>query len=588
MKKVLFRAEAVLLAVAVFFCSIVYKPIKVEAAALGGSIIQNILWSVGVGLVSDYAQNEISKALGWSDSDIKTDAEGNVIISESQIEDIKSAYEDAVLAPSGAYMYKGSPEMTYKEVLSNCCYSSYDNFIAGNPGSSYNYFWFSVTYPCQYWAPIDACFWVSPSNASGVDFYDANLNKIGVRAFRYNLWASPAWENYTDPGAPSGNVYYGEPHICFASLDDLTNYLGIEDTEKPFMVPGMNTEIDNSVTAYDSSIGDVVEIDFKYDKGDLVFTPEGYLYLNYTDIDQDGIPDDHDDDLPAPDVDVDTSGMKETILFEDTVNGWTSGNVQLSDDWTNYDFLSFTFSSVGDGGLSEGNTGASTTYVTSSDLLSTGSYIFAFYYKRGFHMVVNDEDYTTLYCSRRFADGESSSYIPVVYVIKGYNISSSGSSGGGSFLDLTKTNNFLASIDDSLNDILKWVKKIYNQVVLGNIIEGADLLNDLFQQELDDLSALGEIAQTKFPFSLAVDILAILTILEAEPQAPVFEIPFRDDFGGATGISVDEVFVLDFTMFEDAVEVLRWWLSIMWIFALVWMTPRFLDVGGDLTGGGKK
>ena len=371
-------------------------------------------------------------------------------------------------------------------------------------------------------------------------------------------------------------------------MDDLSNYLGIEDTEKPFMVPGMNTEIDNSVTAYDSSIGDVVEIDFKYDKGDLVFTPEGYLYLNYTDIDQDGIPDDHDDDLPAPDVDVDTSGMKETILFEDTVNGWTSGNVQLSDDWTNYDFLSFTFSSVGDGGLSEGNTGASTTYVTSSDLLSTGSYIFAFYYKRGFHMVVNDEDYTTLYCSRRFADGESSSYIPVVYVIKGYNISSSGSSGGGSFLDLTKTNNFLASIDDSLNDILKWVKKIYNQVVLGNIIEGADLLNDLFQQELDDLSALGEIAQTKFPFSLAVDILAILTILEAEPQAPVFEIPFRDDFGGATGISVDEVFVLDFTMFEDAVEVLRWWLSIMWIFALVWMTPRFLDVGGDLTGGGKK
>lgn len=139
-----------------------------------------------------------------------------------------------------------------------------------------------------------------------------------------------------------------------------------------------------------------------------------------------------------------------------------------------------------------------------------------------------------------------------------------------------------------LQEILKWVKKIYNQVVLGNIIEGAELLSDLFNQEFSALSALGDLAQTKFPFSLAVDILAILSILEAPPQAPVFEIPFRADFGGATGISVDEVFILDFTMFEDAVNVLKWWLSIMWIFALVWMTPRFLDIGGDLIGGSKK
>ena len=276
--------------------------------------------------------------------------------------------------------------------------------------------------------------------------------------------------------------------------------------------------------------------------------------------------------------------MKETILFEDTVNGWSSGNVQLSDDWTNYDFLSFSFGSSHDGGY--GSNGTSSSFVSTSDFLSSGIFLITFYFRRGFEVKVNSEDYTTLICNRRFADNESSDAAPIVYVIKGYKVSS-GSSGGGT-VDLTDTNNYLDGINNTLDEILKWVKKIYNQVVLGNIIEGADLLNDLFQQELDDLSALGEIAQTKFPFSLAVDILAILTILEAEPQAPVFEIPFRADFGGPTGISVDEVFVLDFTMFEDAVEVLRWWLSIMWIFALVWMTPRFLDVGGDLTGGGKK
>ena len=125
MKKMLFRAEAVLIAVAVFFCSIAYKPIKAEAAALVvPQWLINLGSAIGVGVLTNVASQGIYEALGWSDSDIKTDAEGNVIISESQIEDIKSAYEDAVLAPSGAYMYKGSPEMTYKEALSNCVYSS--------------------------------------------------------------------------------------------------------------------------------------------------------------------------------------------------------------------------------------------------------------------------------------------------------------------------------------------------------------------------------------------------------------------------------------------------------------------------------
>ena len=593
MKKVLFRAEAVFLAVAVFFCSVVYKPIKVEAAALGGSIVQNILWSIGVGLVSDYAKDKIADALGWSDTEIKTDSEGNVIISPEQVEEIKAAAEDVVFAENGCYLYKSTATKNYRQYVADCNYSESDSWYVDNPiplVSDYTPRPTWIKDHTRYWDERfiieKPYYYVAGVSQTDIQTFDNSGNLVsGISYYGYD----GSWNKHEAYASAVGGTdcYYGQDLIVFNNEESLQNYLGLPDEEKPFLMPVTNPDgtvsNDNKIPAYDPGTGTVIEIDFTYDDSmDLVFTPEGYLYLNYTDIDQDGIPDDHDDDIPASDVD--TSGMKETILFEDTVNGWSSGNVQLSDDWTNYDFLSFSFGSSHDGGY--GSNGTSSSFVSTSDFLSSGIFLITFYFRRGFEVKVNSEDYTTLICNRRFADNESSDAAPIVYVIKGYKVSS-GSSGGGT-VDLTDTNNYLDGINNTLDEILKWVKKIYNQVVLGNIIEGADLLNDLFQQELDDLSALGEIAQTKFPFSLAVDILAILTILEAEPQAPVFEIPFRADFGGATGISVDEVFVLDFTMFEDAVEVLRWWLSIMWIFALVWMTPRFLDVGGDLTGGGKK
>lgn len=139
-----------------------------------------------------------------------------------------------------------------------------------------------------------------------------------------------------------------------------------------------------------------------------------------------------------------------------------------------------------------------------------------------------------------------------------------------------------------LQDIRDWVKKIYNQVVIGNVINAIDALADVldtFKDYLDDamgdVAAIGELGDelvTKFPFSLPQDILLVVTLFEAEPVAPVWEIPFRADFEDV-GISIDESFIIDFTEFEDAVDVLKWFLSLIWVFGLAMLTPKVLGVG---------
>lgn len=141
-----------------------------------------------------------------------------------------------------------------------------------------------------------------------------------------------------------------------------------------------------------------------------------------------------------------------------------------------------------------------------------------------------------------------------------------------------------------LEDIRDYVKKIYHQVIIGNVINAIDALADVLDtlkdyldEAMGDVAAIGELGEevvTKFPFSLPRDILLVVTLFEADPVAPVWEIPFRADFGGPTGITVDEPFTIDFTDFEDAVDVLKWFLSLVWVFGLAMLTPKVLGTGG--------
>ena len=597
MKKKSFRALALLLTTVLFFNLVFYHDAQEVEAVTVEAIITAIVLGVATGVgthIGTSAADSIADSLGWSDSDIKTDSEGNVIISPEQMEEIKAAAEDVVFAENGCYLYKSTATKTYRQYVADCNYSESDSWYVDNPiplVSDYTPRPTWIKDHTRYWDERfiieKPYYYVAGVSQTDIQTFDNSGNLVsGISYYGYD----GSWNKHEAYASAVGGTdcYYGQDLIVFNNEESLQNYLGLPDEEKPFLMPVTNPDgtvsNDNKIPAYDPGTGTVIEIDFTYDDSmDLVFTPEGYLYLNYTDIDNDGVPDDHDPDVDGSDETEGTQIMRAgTITYTGTGTYGSSNSNSITFDhvpihvWIHCD---------DDGGwTTEANFSAEDdTFMCHQTKTNSSAF--------GQNYITWSEDGLSCswYCSSsagRQMNGNGSEYI-VTYTYYDY-VQMGSNPSGGETVDLTDTNNYLDGINNTLDEILKWVKKIYNQVVLGNIIEGADLLNDLFQQELDDLSALGEIAQTKFPFSLAVDILAILTILEAEPQAPVFEIPFRADFGGPTGISVDEVFVLDFTMFEDAVEVLRWWLSIMWIFALVWMTPRFLDVGGDLTGGGKK
>ncbi len=593
MKKKCFKALALLLTTVLFFNLVFFNHAQKVHAALPPVVIW-VLSAVGGYALNEFVLEPINEKLGWSDSDIKTDSEGNVIISPEQMEEIKAAAEDVVFAENGCYLYKSTATKTYRQYVADCNYAESDSWYDGNPiplVSDYTPYPTWIKDHTSYWDERfiieKPYYYVAGVNQTSIQTFDNSGNLVsGISYYGYDgSWHKQ--EAYTSAVGGTGS-YYGQDLVVFNNEESLKKYLGLPDEEKPFLMPVINDDgtvsNDNKIPAYDPGTGTVIEIEFTYDDSmDLVFTPEGYLYLNYTDIDNDGVPDDHDPEVDGSDETVGTQIMRAGMITYTGTGSYGSGNPN-----------SITFDHVpihvwihcddDDGYTIDADFSASDTSFTRVSSKGTSSAI------RQNSAFWSEDGLTVSWYSTHNASAQCNANnitYTVTYTYYDYVEMGSNPSGGGT-VDLTDTNNYLDGINNTLDEILKWVKKIYNQVVLGNIIEGADLLNDLFQQELDDLSALGEIAQTKFPFSLAFDILAILTILEAPPQAPVFEIPFRADFGGATGISVDEVFVLDFTMFEDATEVLRWWMSILWVFTLVWITPKFLDVGGDLTGGGKK
>lgn len=74
---------------------------------------------------------------------------------------------------------------------------------------------------------------------------------------------------------------------------------------------------------------------------------------------------------------------------------------------------------------------------------------------------------------------------------------------------------------------------------------------------------------SKFPFCIPFDAYHLVTLLDAEPVAPRFEIPFKVG-------PVDEVIVFDFAYFDKAIQVFRWFEQIAFVGALMYATRNFI------------
>lgn len=74
-----------------------------------------------------------------------------------------------------------------------------------------------------------------------------------------------------------------------------------------------------------------------------------------------------------------------------------------------------------------------------------------------------------------------------------------------------------------------------------------------------------------FPFCIPFDFIALLDVLDAEPEAPAFEIPFV-----VPALGIDERYKVDLSMFDEQMELVRIFETISFVVLLMYLTPKFI------------
>lgn len=96
--------------------------------------------------------------------------------------------------------------------------------------------------------------------------------------------------------------------------------------------------------------------------------------------------------------------------------------------------------------------------------------------------------------------------------------------------------------------------------------ENPDVDPDAYKADLRDV----------FPFCIPFDLIRLLKVFQAEPRAPVFEIPvdleFNNPFNSQKIIDYHEVFVLDFADFEEVAKIFRAFQVVLFIIGLLMIT----------------
>lgn len=133
------------------------------------------------------------------------------------------------------------------------------------------------------------------------------------------------------------------------------------------------------------------------------------------------------------------------------------------------------------------------------------------------------------------------------------------------------------------NGLLKDIKKLLGTLIAVQAAgDVADLLTDTVGDKISDfvdnlksgVSEVTDALQDVFPFSIPWDLMTILALFAAEPEAPVFDIPVH------LGKFADQTIHVDLSDFESVSVICRAFLSISFAVGLMYLTIR-------LTGGGK-
>ena len=286
MKKLVYRAGAVIMAALLFFCSMIYSAVPVHAFGLVEVAIQAgwaaLGYFVGKGI------DEVAQKLGWTSADIQVDENGNVILSESQMNELKAALEAETTDSNGndlygQYIYQ--PTASFEEFMA----AHADDSRLQNSSDIYklnvNEIWVrdysSLGQLCFSQAPL-AAVWIGPQGG-GIQFWDAaGMTRLNASYVAYAYNPQYAGSGTLTSGMSNGS-YCGAGHVAFTTLEAYKNW---KNDGEPYTrcVP---TYTGGSLTIPADSMKDT--------DGDG--TPDS----EDEDDDGDGIPDDE-DDTPKGDV----------------------------------------------------------------------------------------------------------------------------------------------------------------------------------------------------------------------------------------------------------------------------------------------
>ena len=144
-------------------------------------------------------------------------------------------------------------------------------------------------------------------------------------------------------------------------------------------------------------------------------------------------------------------------------------------------------------------------------------------------------------------------------------------------------------LQETLDEILSTLKSIRRWTIADTVFDGVDALANIASFLKDFLTApaaaigtaassLGETANMltdRFPFSIPWDMAALVTLLSAEPQAPVFKLPITIDSAG-----IEEYMEIDMSQFEYLSTLMRGILSILYAYGILNMTTKVINTGG--------
>ena len=146
-----------------------------------------------------------------------------------------------------------------------------------------------------------------------------------------------------------------------------------------------------------------------------------------------------------------------------------------------------------------------------------------------------------------------------------------------------------AKLQETLDEILDTLKSIRRWTIADTVFDGLDALADIASFLKDFLTApaaaigtaassLGDAADMltdRFPFSIPWDMAALVTLLSAEPQAPVFKLPIVIESYG-----IEEYIEIDMSQYEYLSTIMRGMLSIIYAYGILSMTTKVIDTGG--------